>query len=63
MAYRIYVTDSLRALLGNDQNGRFIDFVREADNPKQEPEEEQSADEIIERIRGKLRMINGSNSI
>lgn len=51
MAYRIYVTDSMRALLGNEENRRFADLIAEIDSP---PKPEKSADDIISGIRKKL---------
>ena len=49
-AYRVYVTDALRVITGATM--RYVDIVEMAQKP--EPEE-QDADEIKERIVGKLR--------
>ena len=48
-AYRIYVTDSLKHLVG--LNIRYADVFK--------PEETRTADEIIEGVRGKLRQFGG----
>lgn len=62
LAYRIYVTDSIRALLGNPENRRFADFLEEMDHPGP-AKEEKSAEEIISAIKGKLVSANGDNGV
>lgn len=43
-AYRIYVTDSLRAIINNPSNGRYVDMI------KPQKVETRSAKEIIDHI-------------
>ena len=58
-AYKIYVTDSLYAIAnglyqyigkGNAMEKRFIDIIE-----KSAPKKEETEEEVIERIRGKLK--------
>ena len=48
-AYRVYVTDNLKALTG--LNVRYADYFV--------PEETRTADEIVDGIRNKLRQLGG----
>ncbi len=48
-AYRVYVTDNLKALTG--LNVRYADYFG--------PEETRTADEIVDGIRNKLRQLGG----
>ena len=52
--YRIYVTDTLRAIIGGDK--RYYDFVKPA---TQEVEETRSAEEIIGSMKDKLTRLGG----
>ena len=47
-AYRVYVTDALRAILGGEENARYKDWI----TPPQE--ETRTAEEIIDHIKQKL---------
>lgn len=49
LAYRIYVTDSLK-VIGN-LNIRYYDYIKDV------PEETRTAGEVIDHIRGKLKEI------
>ena len=49
--YRIYVTTALKALA--DMNMSYVDII------KPQVEENRSEEEIIERIKGKLRKLGG----
>ena len=68
--YRIYLTDTLMAVAsnsaeiaaychrqGSDIKKRYYDFVEESESRKKPKKKEQTASEIIERIKGKLRKI------
>ena len=48
-AYRIYVTDSLRAIINNPSNGRYIDMI------KPRKVETRTATEIIDHIKSGLK--------
>ncbi len=52
-AYRIYVTDSLRAIINNPSNGRYIDAI------KPHKVETRTATEIIDHIKNGLKGIDG----
>lgn len=52
-AYRIYVTDSLRAIINNPSNMRFADMI------KPQKVETRTATEIIDHIKRGLKGIDG----
>lgn len=54
-AYRIYVTDGLRAIV-NSKAARYADIIK----PKRAREKEESAEEIINRFKGKFGGEDGS---
>ena len=50
-AYRIYVTDTLRALTGTENNPRYVEWIDTT------PPETRTADEIINHIKDGLRKL------
>lgn len=64
-AYRIYVTDALKAIAENTakQGGGLTMSVRYADminlNDKQQPEETRTAEEVITSIKDKISRMGG----
>lgn len=68
LAYRIFVTDTLKAIAKNSAtlsrgggeypSMRFLDFI----NKVETPEDNRTQEEIIEQIRGSLRRLGDGNT-
>jgi hypothetical protein len=52
-AYRIYISDSLRALIGNEENAHYTDIIDRTVVNKEEVDKK--AEAIKERIKNKLK--------